>query len=73
MVSNNNNFYLQWRVVHFTLNLQWYHILIILPANSMTTQLQKLWTFYYTPIQYSSFLLRSLHYYRPGLIILTRK
>jgi len=24
------------------LNLQWYHILIILPSNSMTTLLQKL-------------------------------
>jgi len=29
------------------LNLQWYHILIILPANSMITQLQKLWTLFY--------------------------
>ena len=28
------------------LNLQWYHILIILPANSMATQLQNLWIFY---------------------------
>jgi len=25
------------------LNLQWYHISIILAANSMITQLQKLW------------------------------
>jgi len=29
------------------LNLQWYHILIILPANSMITQLQKLWILCY--------------------------
>jgi len=29
------------------LNLQWYHILIILPPNSMITQLQKLWMYYY--------------------------
>jgi len=46
-----------------------YHILIIFPANSMTTQLQKLWIFYYIPIYYSSVLLRSLYYWRPGLII----
>jgi len=39
----------------------------------MTTQLQKLWMFYYIPIHYSSVLFRSLHYYTPGLIILTRK
>jgi len=39
--------------------------LIILPVNSMATQLQKLWTFYYIPTHYSSVLFRSLHYYRP--------
>jgi len=39
------------------LNLQWYHILIILPANSMTTQLQKLWIFCYKPTRYSSVFL----------------
>jgi len=39
----------------------------------MTAQLQKLWIFYYVTTHYSSVLLRSLHYYRPGLIILTRK
>jgi len=55
------------------LNLQWYHILITLPANSMTTQLQKLWIFYYIPTHYNSVLFRLLHYYRPSLIILTRK
>jgi len=55
------------------LNLQWYHVLIIFPANSMTTQLQKLWMFYYISVHYSSALFRSLHYYRSGLIILTRK
>jgi len=43
------------------LNLQWYHILIILPANSMTTQLQKLWIFCYMPAHYSSVLFRPLH------------
>jgi len=52
------------------LNLQWYHILITLPANSMTTKLQKLWIFYYMLTHYSSVLFRSLHYYRPGFIIL---
>jgi len=30
------------------LNLQWYHILIKLPANSTTTQLQKLWIYIYS-------------------------
>jgi len=39
----------------------------------MTTQLQKLWILSYIPTHYSSVFLRSLHYYRPGLIILTRK
>jgi len=47
--------------------------LIILRANSMVTQLQKLWIFYYISTHYSSVLFRSLHSYRPGLIILTRK
>jgi len=55
------------------LNLQWYHILIILYANSMILQLQKLWILYYTPTHYSSVLFRSLHYYRPSLITLTKK
>jgi len=55
------------------LYLQWYCMLIILPANSMTTQLQELWTLYYIRTHYSSILFRSLRYYRPGLIILTRK
>jgi len=54
-------------------NLQWYHISIILPTNSTTTQLQKLWIFYYVPTHHISVPFRSLHYYRPGLIILTRK
>jgi len=40
--------------------------LIILPANSMTTQLQKLWIFYYIPSHYSSVLFRSLHYCNSG-------
>jgi len=31
------------------LNLQWYHIFIILPANSTIAHLQKLWIFYYIP------------------------
>jgi len=39
----------------------------------MITQLQKLWILHYIPTHYSSVLFRSLHYYRPGLIILTRK
>jgi len=43
--------------------------LIILPANGMITQLQKLWKFYYIPNHYGSVLFRSLQYYRPGLII----
>jgi len=59
--------------VHFKPNLQWYRILIILPANNMTAQLQNLWMFCYVSSHYSSVLLRTLHYYRPGLIILTRK
>jgi len=37
----------------------------------MIAQLQKLWVLYYVPTHYSAVLLRSLHYYRPGLIILT--
>jgi len=56
-----------------SLNVQWYSILIIFPANSMTTQLQKLWILYYIPVHCSSVLFRSLHCYRSGLIILTRK
>ena len=55
------------------LNLQWYHILIILTANSIVTQLQKLWIFHYIPTHYSSVPFRWPHYYTPGLIILTRK
>jgi len=39
----------------------------------MTTQLQKLWIFYYIPVHCSSVLFGSLHYYTPRLIILTRK
>jgi len=35
----------------------------------MITQLQKLWIFYYISTRYSSDLLKSLHFYRPGLII----
>jgi len=50
------------------LHLQWYHILIILPANSMTT-----WILHYRPTHCSSVLFRSLHYYKPALIILARK
>ena len=45
--------------------------LIILPANSMTTQLQKLWIFYYIPSHYSSVLFRSLHYCNSGPKFLT--
>jgi len=37
---------LQWRAVHFTLQSAMVSGLIILPSNSMTTQLQKLWIFY---------------------------
>jgi len=51
------------------LNLQWYHILIILAANSVITQLQKQWIFCFIATHHSSVLFRS----RPGLIILTRK
>jgi len=36
--------------VHFTLKSEMVSYLIICPANSMTTQLQKQWTFYYIPI-----------------------
>jgi len=36
-------------------------------------ELQKLWIFYYIPTHYSSVPFRSLLYYIPGLIILTRK
>jgi len=36
----------------------------------MITQLQKLWIFYYISTHYSSEIFRSLHYYRPGLIIM---
>ena len=50
------------------LNLQWCHILILLPADSKITQLQKLWI---VPTHYTVVLFRSQHYYRPGLIILT--
>jgi len=32
----------------------------------MTTQLQKLWIFYYIPAHYSSVLFRSLYYYNSG-------
>jgi len=39
----------------------------------MTTQLQKLRIFHHILTQFSSVLFRSLHYFRPGLIILTRK
>jgi len=39
----------------------------MLAANSMTTQLEKLWILYCIPTHYSSVVLRSLHYYRPGL------
>jgi len=41
---------LQWRAVHLRLNLQWCHILITHPANSMSTQI-----FYYMPIHYPFF------------------
>jgi len=39
----------------------------------MTTQPQKLWILYYITTHYSSVLSKLLHYYRHGLIILTRK
>jgi len=39
----------------------------------MITRLQKLWILYCIPTHHSSVLFRSLHYYRPGLIIMTRK
>jgi len=38
----------------------------------MIPQLRKLWIFYYIP-HCSLVLFRSLHYYKPSLIILTRK
>jgi len=41
-----------WRALISRLNLQWYHMLIILPANSRITQLQKLWIFYCIPTHY---------------------
>jgi len=60
--------------VHFTLKSAMVsHLNHILSGNSITTQLLKLWIFYYITTHYSSVVLRSLHYYRPGLIILTRK
>jgi len=46
---------------------------MILHAISVITQLQKLWRLHYIPIHYSSVLFRSLHYYKPSLIILTRR
>jgi len=39
----------------------------------MITKPQKLWILYYIPTHHSSVLFRSLHYYRPGLIVVTRK
>jgi len=38
----------------------------------MTTQLQKLWIFDYIPT-HSSVLFRLLHYYMPGLVILSKQ
>jgi len=43
-------------------NLQLYHTLIILAANSMITQLHKLWILYFIATQYSSVIFRSLYY-----------
>jgi len=54
-------------------DVQWHHIVIILAGNSVITKLQKLWILYYMPIEYSSVLFKSLHYYRRGLVIVTRK
>jgi len=53
MVSNKN-FLLYNDVPRISrLNLQWFYILILLPANSMITQPQKLWILYYINIHYS--------------------
>jgi len=46
MVSKRNPT-LQWRAVHFTQKCAMVSRLNILLANSMITQLQKLWIFYY--------------------------
>jgi len=53
------------------LNLQCYHILIILPARNMITQLKKAMDIMFT--YYSSVLFSSLRYYTSSFIILTRK
>jgi len=54
MVSNKNSYFtVACRAFHAS-SLQWYHILIILTANSMITQIQKLWRLYYIRTQYSS-------------------
>jgi len=77
MVSNKNSYFTMVCRGIPRLNLhrlQWYYICdIILFASSMIIQLQKLWIFYYIPSHYNSFLFRSLHYCRPGLIIWLEK
>jgi len=52
MVSNKNSYFTMACRAFHAYNLQWYHISIILPANNMITQLQKLWILYYIPTQY---------------------
>jgi len=42
-------------------------------TNSVITQLKKIQILNYVPTHYSSIVFGSLHYYRPSLIILTRK
>jgi len=68
-VVSNKNSYFTMACCAFCTNSNGIISLIKLPVNSMITQLQKLWIFYYTPTRYSSDLFRSLHYYRPSLII----
>jgi len=45
----------------------------VLPANNMIVQLQQVWILLYIPNHYSLVHFRSLHYYIPGVIILTGK
>jgi len=42
MASNKNYYFKIACRAFYAYNLQWHHILIILPANSVITQLQKL-------------------------------
>jgi len=58
MVSKRNPT-LQWRAVHFTQKCAMVSRLNILLANSMITQLQKLWIFYYISAHCRSVRFRS--------------